>query len=157
MRLSRATARHYRELADGYSRTTGQAEYQAADVIVWALGRRQLEMSPEDIRDYHTQRLSEALRSEKTVDGRGRQVRLRHCVESAVLNDDGVVRQRCLWAHLDTARDAFLLESLLQRRREIGRDVASLRADLDFINARRAARGAPPIQMTFDFEETEEE
>lgn len=50
------------------------------------------------------------------------------------------------------ARDEFLVQSLMQRRRRIGADVEALRADLDNINARRAGRGLRPIQMTFDFD-----
>lgn len=152
MRLpSKDVANHYRLLADQYVQSSGCTEYELIDVVQWAMARGELELSPDDIAEIHRDRLGEALRTDVTKDAAGRKVRLRHCVQMILNGNERDPKQRCLWAHLDDARDEFLWESLNQRRSRIRADVEQLRADLDYINARRAARGLNPIQMSFDF------
>ena len=82
-------------------------------------------------------------------------VRLRHCVETKEKDAEGKTEQRILWAHIDDATDDFLLTALMQRHDKIKKDVQSLKADLDFLNARRAAAGKRLIQMSFNFTEEE--
>jgi hypothetical protein len=147
MRMTRCQAEFFREVADRFSRATGQNEYPAAAAVDWARGRGELELSPDDQREILVARMSEALRSDTTTDANGRRVRLRHCVT----NPPTAGESECtLWSHVDVAQPEFLRESLRQRRRRIADDVEQLRADLDFINQRFAARGLRQIQMTID-------
>lgn len=152
MRMSRKAAEHYRELADRYSQETGETEYQLAHVVTWADQRDLLDHTSSEIRAFYIERFSEALRSHTCADRCGRRVRLRHCVEINDMAPGQPAQQRSLWAHVADASDAFLLESLRQRRGRIGADVEALRADLDFINGLRADRGLPAINMTFNFD-----
>jgi hypothetical protein len=152
MRMSNRLAEHYRAVADRYRLATGATEYEVSEVVAWGQARGELDLPPEEVQVVLMERMSEALRSDAGTDKFGRKVRLRHCVEIMRNGGDRRLCQRTLWAHVDDARDEFLYESLVQRRRRIGADVNALRADLDYINARRAARGLRPIQMTFDFD-----
>ena len=155
MRMSKAKAEHYRSVADEYVATIGSKEYAVSEVVTWGMQNGKLAFSREDIFDTHAERMSESLRLDTTTDGQGRKVRLRHCVETKEKDAEGKTEQRILWAHIDDATDDFLLTALMQRHDKIKKDVQSLKADLDFLNARRAAAGKRLIQMSFNFTEEE--
>lgn len=152
MRLSKQHAEEYRRLADEYAASHDKDQYEAAHVVSWAIGQGELSMSPEDVAEYHRERLSEALRSETKVDGKGRIIRTRHCVTNTARNSEGRPVQQVLWGHLDSAPVHFLRSSLDQRRNRICADVAALRADVDAINERFTKQKKPLIQMSFNFD-----
>ena len=154
MRLaSRAMAQHYREIADRYARETGETHCAVVDVVRWAMKRELLQITPGQLEDLYTKYMSAALREDQTTDEHGNSVRLRHCA-AVECNGDGV---RTLWAHLDDATDEHLLLALRQRRRAIKADINALRADLNFINARREMRGLRSFQMDLcDFSDEDE-
>src|ERR1700735_3300907 len=146
-RITSEAAKHYRNLADRFSRETGKTTFEVHEVVSWADRGGELELSPEEIASIHAGRLSEALRSDVATDDKKRTYRLRHCMEAPVAVEDGKFRQRTLWAHIDEATDDFLIVSLQQRRKRIADDVESLRMDLEIINERRVAAGKRPIQL----------
>jgi hypothetical protein len=151
MRLNKDMADVYRNAADQFKVATGRTEYEALEVVRWAVARRLIEVSPEEIEDIHRERLAESLRLD-VGSHNGQKVRLRHCCIVPTPSDDGKkLIQRTLWSHVDDATDDFLLTSLTQRRSQIQGDVNQLRADIDFINARRLQQNKRPIEMSFDF------
>ncbi len=151
MRLTKAKAEFFREIADRYRAATGKTVIEAGEAVAWAMARGELELSPDEVRKTFTAMMSAALQEDSTVDGDGNKIRLQWSLEVQGDGSDGKPVQRVLWAHIDAAEDEFLAESLRQQYRRIASDVASLKANLNYLNERRRAAGKREIQMSFDF------
>lgn len=156
MRLSRSEAERLRNVADRYAREAGLTEIEVMEAVAWGVRQGELGLSEEEVHEVLVHRMSEALRCHNLKLPDGTRVRLRHCVEIMANGNGRALKQRTFWSHVDDARDEFLVESLRQRRGRIGADVTQLRADLEYINERREARGLRPIQMTFNFDDPDE-
>src|SRR5262249_5671476 len=123
MRLSKADAEHFRNVADRYVLATGVKEFEVGDVVDWGMALGDLTMHRKRIRDVFMSDMSEALRSHVAKDEAGNQIRLRHCVQTLLKGNGSREQQQTLWAHLDDARDEFMIQSFRQRRRRCVADV----------------------------------
>lgn len=157
MRLTKTEKAYYRNLIRQYMVAhPGCAEVELDTALDWAHGNNNLQMSPQQIREFHRQRASESLRSDTSRDASGRKVRCWHClriqdVQAVEEDTEGVPVQRYLWAPTEQATRTFMRDSLLQRVEQVQCDINAIKADLDNCNAHLITLGQPPIQMDLNF------
>ncbi len=125
MRLSKADAKHFREVSDEYQRVKGLELIEVADAVDWGMENGHLAASINP-RDWHIACMSAALQEDSFIGPDGHKIRRRLCIQNNAIDAEGHTRQRNLWGHIDTAPSYVKINYVEQQLNRVRADYQAI-------------------------------
>jgi len=132
-----------------YRKRVGNRPVDCHEIADWLISEKLWQPSPKDARNLLSRDISQAMRTQYTLDSHGRKVRRKHAVRVKETNDEGELKQMVLWSDVEFATPDFMQQSFQQRRSGLADGCWQLTKDLEYYNS--TFNKAEPIEMLLDF------
>lgn len=127
-------------IRDEYRKANGDVPATSREMADWAVKQGKYKLPEYAAAAKCAEELSEAMRTDFTMDAHGNRVRVMHAATRP---------QGTLWDHIATASREHMELSTAQRRNGIVGEVKQLKTDIDYFN--QLHRDEEPLQCSFNF------
>ncbi len=145
------------DIVEQYQREGNEWPATKRMIAEWAVANRCYELPLQETIDACIRDLGSTLSNDQITDPQGRSVRRFIAAKKIRVTEAGMSEQQWFWDDVRTATHEHVVAGFESRREAARRDVRKLQIELESYNANLLKAGYEPIDMTFDFNELDDD